>query len=140
MGGAVAAAVLAGGDEAAVVHALGVAASMASGIIEANRTGGTVKRMHCGWAAHAAVSAAELVGFGFTGPPTVLEGRFGFFQAWLHGEFDASAVIDGLGKDVGGAGHLLQALPGQPLHPCRRRRRPLALRERRHHARRGRAR
>ena len=31
----------------------GVAASMASGIIEANRTGGTVKRLHCGWAAHA---------------------------------------------------------------------------------------
>ena len=39
-----------------VAHALGVAASMAAGIIEANRTGGTVKRMHCGWAAHAAVS------------------------------------------------------------------------------------
>jgi 2-methylcitrate dehydratase PrpD len=99
MGGAVAATVLAGGDEAAVVHALGVAASMASGIIEANRTGGTVKRIHCGWAAHAAVSASELVAFGLTGPPTVLEGRFGFFQAWLHGQFDASAVNEGLGKD-----------------------------------------
>lgn len=106
MGGAVAATVLAHGEDAedgdveeAVVHALGVAASMASGIIEANRTGGTVKRIHCGWAAHAAVSASELVAFGLTGPPTVLEGRFGFFQAWLHGEFDASAVTDGLGTD-----------------------------------------
>jgi 2-methylcitrate dehydratase PrpD len=98
MGGAVAATVLAGGEEEAVVHALGVAASMASGIIEANRTGGTVKRIHCGWAAHAAVSAAELVAFGLTGPPTVLEGRFGFFQAWLHGDFDPSAVVDGLGE------------------------------------------
>ena len=97
MGGAVAASVLAGADEDAIVHTLGVAASMASGIIEANRTGGTVKRVHCGWAAHAAVSAAELVEFGLTGPPTVLEGRFGFFQAWLHGSFDASAVTDGLG-------------------------------------------
>ena len=97
MGGAVAAAVLSG-DEPAVVHSLGVAASMASGIIEANRTGGTVKRMHCGWAAHAAISAAELVEHGITGPPTVLEGRFGFFQAWLHGQFDPSAVIEDLGK------------------------------------------
>ena len=44
-----------------VVDALGVAASMASGVIEANRTGGTVKRLHCGWAAHAGVAAAELV-------------------------------------------------------------------------------
>jgi 2-methylcitrate dehydratase PrpD len=97
MGGAVAASVLTGG-ESAVAHSLGVAASMASGIIEANRTGGTVKRLHCGWAAHAGVSAAELVGAGFTGPPTVLEGRFGFYEAWLHGEFDPAAISGGLGE------------------------------------------
>ena len=38
------------------------------------------------------------------------------------------AVTDGLGAGVGGAGHLLQALPGQPLHPHRDRRRPRAAR------------
>lgn len=98
MGGAVAAAVLDGGADA-VRNSLGVAASMAAGIIEANRTGGTVKRIHCGWAAHSAISAADLVRHGLTGPPTVLEGRFGFFQAWLHGTFNASAVTDGLGTE-----------------------------------------
>ncbi len=98
MGGAVAAAAIAG-DEEAVLNSLGVAASMASGIIEANRTGGTVKRIHCGWAAHSALSAADLVRHGLTGPPTVLEGRFGFFEAWLHGRFDPAAVTDGLGRD-----------------------------------------
>ncbi|WP_435741897.1 MmgE/PrpD family protein [Nocardioides sp. SYSU DS0663] len=98
MGGAVAAAVLDGGEDA-VRNSLGVAASMAAGIIEANRTGGTVKRIHCGWAAHSAICAADLVRHGLTGPPTVLEGRFGFFQAWLHGRFDASAVTDGLGTE-----------------------------------------
>lgn len=97
MGGAVAASVITG-DAPDVVHSLGVAASMASGIIEANRTGGTVKRLHCGWAAHAALSAAELVAEGLTGPPTVLEGRFGFFEAWLHGKFDPTAISDGLGS------------------------------------------
>ncbi len=96
MGAAVAVSALDGGVDD-VQNALGVAASMASGIIEANRTGGTVKRMHCGWAAQAGVNAAELVRCGFTGPPTVLEGRFGFFQAWLHGDFDPSAITDGLG-------------------------------------------
>ncbi|MBB3041820.1 MmgE/PrpD family protein [Nocardioides soli] len=98
MGGAAAAAMLTGGA-AEVRHALGIAGSMASGIIEANRTGGTVKRLHCGWAAHAAVSAAELAELGVTGPPTVLEGRFGFFQAWLHGRFDPDAVTRGLGEE-----------------------------------------
>ena len=102
LGGAVAASLLddRGGlpESERVVHALGVAASMASGIIEANRTGGTVKRMHCGWAAHAAVSAADLVRHGVTGPPTVLEGRFGFFRAWLHDTGRIEAVTDGLGS------------------------------------------
>ena len=97
MGGAVSAALLYGLDAEGITNTLGIAASMASGIIEANRTGGTVKRMHCGWAAHAAISAARLVEHGFTGPPTSLEGRFGFFEAWLHGAFDASAITKGLG-------------------------------------------
>jgi 2-methylcitrate dehydratase PrpD len=98
MGAAVSAALLYGLGAEGVTHALGVAASMASGIIEANRTGGTVKRMHCGWAAHSAVSAAQLVRYGFTGPPTVLDGRFGFFEAWLHGRYDPAAVTAGLGE------------------------------------------
>lgn len=99
LGSAVAAGMLIGLSEQQLVDVLGVAASMASGIIESNRTGGTVKRMHCGWAAHAGVSAAQLVALGITGPPTVLEGRFGFFQAWLHGTFNADEITDGLGKE-----------------------------------------
>ncbi|WP_326640809.1 MmgE/PrpD family protein [Streptosporangium sp. NBC_01755] len=70
---------------------------MSSGIIEANRTGGTVKRTHCGWAAHSGVTATQLVQRGITGPPTVLEGRFGFFTAFLRGEFDAEEITCGLG-------------------------------------------
>ncbi|NWN89785.1 MAG: MmgE/PrpD family protein [Micrococcaceae bacterium] len=96
MGSAAAVASLYGESEM-IRNSLGVAASMASGIIEANRTGGNVKRIHCGWAAHSAVTAVDLVRYGITGPPTVLEGRFGFFQAWLHGNFDAAAITDDLG-------------------------------------------
>jgi 2-methylcitrate dehydratase PrpD len=80
-----------------VANAIGMAASMSSGVIEANRTGGTVKRIHCGWAAHAGVTAAELVSHGFTGPPTVLEGRFGFYQAWIGGFRDDESLVGGLG-------------------------------------------
>lgn len=97
MGSAVAAAVIGGASEDRIVDTMGIAASMASGIIEANRTGGTVKRMHCGWAAHSALSAAGLARHGITGPPTVLEGRFGFFQAWLHEPGRANEIVDGLG-------------------------------------------
>lgn len=98
LGGAAAAAVAAGLNEDGIADAVAVAASMASGIIEANRTGGTVKRIHCGWAAHAAVAATELAARGLTGPPTALEGRFGFFRAFLDGRQDPAVVSDGLGE------------------------------------------
>lgn len=103
MGAAVAAAMLTGDRsgtdlERVIVDVLGVAASMSSGIIESNRTGGTVKRIHCGWAAHSALTAVGLVSYGLTGPPTVLEGRFGFFQSWLHGNFDSAAITESLGE------------------------------------------
>lgn len=98
LGAAVAAARLLGLDDRGVVHAIGIAVSFASGVIEGNRTGGTVKRVHCGWAAHGGVAAAELAGRGLTGPPTSLEGRFGLFEAFLAGRYDADAVTAGLGE------------------------------------------
>jgi 2-methylcitrate dehydratase PrpD len=97
--GAASAAVVIGLDADGIGHAMGIAVSMGSGVIEANRAGGTVKRLHCGIAAQSAVNAAMLAARGFTGPPTVLEGRFGFFNAFLHGSYDARALMGGLGED-----------------------------------------
>jgi hypothetical protein len=51
IGAAEAVAMLQGQDEAGIASAAGIAASMGAGLLEANRTGGTVKRVHCGWAA-----------------------------------------------------------------------------------------
>jgi 2-methylcitrate dehydratase PrpD len=84
-------------DPAGIASAAGIAASMGAGLLEANRTGGTVKRIHTGWAAHCAVAAAEFAVHGLTGPPTVLEGRFGFFQAWCGDRAAPQRVVDGLG-------------------------------------------
>ncbi|MBB2944422.1 2-methylcitrate dehydratase PrpD [Actinoplanes lutulentus] len=97
IGAAVAVARLYELDAGRIADAVGIAVSMGAGVLEANRTGGSVKRTHCGWAAHGGVVAATLAAEGLTGPPTVLEGRFGFFTAHT-GRFDASAVTDGLGE------------------------------------------
>ena len=98
VGAAVAAAMVYGLDEEGISHAAGIAASMGSGLLEANRTGGTVKRAHCGWAAHAGVTAAELAQGGLTGPPTVVEGRFGFLYAFCGERADVDKVTDRLGE------------------------------------------
>lgn len=97
VGAAVAAAMLAGLDADGIAHAAGIACSMGAGLLEANRTGGTVKRVHCGWAAHAGVTAAQLAQHGMTGPPTVIEGRFGFLYAHCGDRSDVAAVVDRLG-------------------------------------------
>jgi 2-methylcitrate dehydratase PrpD len=99
VGSAAAAALLTTADANAerVQHAMGIAVSMASGIIESNRAGGTVKRLHCGWAAHAGVVASDLARAGLTGPATALDGRFGFFEAFLHGRVFPDEAERGLG-------------------------------------------
>ena len=98
VGSAAAAARLLELDADRIADAMGVACSMASGIIEANRAGGTVKRLHCGWAARAGVTAAQLAARGITGPRTAVEGRFGLFRAFLGEDADTAAVTSELGS------------------------------------------
>lgn len=98
VGAAVAAAMLRGLDPDQIASAAGIACSMGAGLLEANRTGGTVKRVHCGWAAHCGVAAADLARHGLTGPPTVIEGRFGFLAAHCGDRADAAVVTNGLGE------------------------------------------
>ncbi|RRO19383.1 MmgE/PrpD family protein [Saccharopolyspora rhizosphaerae] len=99
VGAAVASGMLQGFDADRLTSVIGIAASMGSGVIEANRTGGTIKRVHCGWAAHAGVAAADLTRHGLTGPPTVIEGRFGFLRAFCGERVHPERVTDGLGEE-----------------------------------------
>jgi 2-methylcitrate dehydratase PrpD len=68
--------------ERAIASALGIAGSMASGIIEYLAEGTSTKRMHAGWAAHSGIRAALMARGGFDGPRTVLEGQHGFYRAF----------------------------------------------------------
>jgi len=82
-----------------IVDALGVAGSMASGIIEYLAEGAWTKRMHAGWAAQSGIRAALLARAGFIGPRTVFEGVHGVFQAFAHtSDGDYDALIDDFGE------------------------------------------
>ncbi len=97
LGVAAAAAKLMGLGAEGIGHALGIAVSMGSGVIEANRAGGSVKRLHCGWAVHAGIVAAQCARAGITGPPTAFEGRFAFYQAFCGGMASPGEIESGLG-------------------------------------------
>ena len=62
-------------------HALGNAGTQSSGLWQFLDTGAMSKHLHAGRAAEAGVVAADLARHGFTGPPEILEGSRGFFQA-----------------------------------------------------------
>jgi 2-methylcitrate dehydratase PrpD len=69
-------------EQAQMVHALGIAGSQAAGLLEFLSDGSYTKRFHAGWAAHSGLIAALLALEGFTGPATVIEGKFGFLKAY----------------------------------------------------------
>jgi len=84
-----------------ISNALGVAGSMASGIIEYLAEGTWTKRLHPGWAAQSGLRAASMAKEGFTGPRTVFEGTHGFFFTFADPSIDQdlSHLTSDLGSD-----------------------------------------
>jgi 2-methylcitrate dehydratase PrpD len=95
-----------------IADALGIAGSMASGIIEYLAEGTWTKRMHPGWAAQSGIRAALLARAGFLGPRTVFEGVHGLFHGFAHTTKGDFAALD----DFGDA-WVIETLAFKP-YPC----------------------
>ncbi len=96
-----------------LVDALGIAGSMAGGIIEYLAEGAWTKRMHAGWAAQSGLRAALLARSGFVGPRTVFEGVHGLFHGFAR---TAAGDYDALVRDLG-ARWVTETLAFKP-YPC----------------------
>src|SRR5438093_809009 len=82
VGAAAAVGKLYGFDEARLTDALGIAGSSCAGLLEFAWSGGDTKRLHLGRAAQLGLESALLARQGVRGPATVLEGRYGYFNAF----------------------------------------------------------
>lgn len=80
-GAAAAVGALLGLDQQAMVAALGLAGTQASGPWQTRIDGPMAKQLHNARAAQAGWTAAMLAARGFTGPARILEGEFGFYAA-----------------------------------------------------------
>jgi 2-methylcitrate dehydratase PrpD len=92
---------LLGSDAATMARGAGICGSTAAGLLECWVDGTQSKFLHSGFAAQSGIAAATLAHEGVTGPPTVLEGRFGLFASHLqHPETrtDMRRVTGGLGE------------------------------------------
>ncbi len=78
-----------------IVDALGIAGSMAGGIIEYLAEGAWTKRLHPGWAAQSGLRAALLARGGFFGPRTVFEGVHGLFHGFARTSDGDYAALTG---------------------------------------------
>src|SRR5688500_16539967 len=89
-----------GRHAAGIARAIGIAASLASGIIEYLADGSSTKRLHAGAAAQSGLRAGLLAEAGFSGPLTVLEGTHGFYKAFAPSRPpDFGKLVLGLGSD-----------------------------------------
>jgi len=84
-----------------IVDAMGISGTFASGIQESTRTGSTSKILHGGWGAHAGMLAVDLAMAGISGPASVFEGKFGFFETHLT---PIDGALDFTGRPAEGLG------------------------------------
>ncbi len=92
---------LLGSDAPTLARGAGICGSVAAGLLECWVDGTQSKFLHSGFAAQSGMTAATLAHAGVTGPPTVLEGRFGLFASHLQNpeaRRDFDRVIQGLGS------------------------------------------
>lgn len=82
-------------DVAQLTAALGIAGSQAAGSMEFLADGSWTKRFHPGWAAHSGLHAAALAAAGFTGPATILDGRFGTLAGYSDAPRADALLADG---------------------------------------------
>ena len=91
---------LLGSDAGTLARGAGICGSVAAGLLECWVDGTQSKFLHSGFAAQSGITAATLAHAGVTGPPTVLEGRFGLFASHLQdpqAKKDLERVTGGLG-------------------------------------------
>src|SRR5262245_12917831 len=97
-GAAVAVGKLYGCDQDTLVSGLGLAGSCSAGLLEFAWSGADTKRLHLGRASQLGLESALLARHGLRGPDTVLEGRYGYFNAFsLAPKIDR--LLHGLGSE-----------------------------------------
>jgi len=100
-------------DAAQTQTALGIAASLASGVRQ--NFGTMTKPLHTGWAARNGVVAAVLAAGGLTADARALEGENGFLRAMSGGaEIDAAAAV----RDLGEPWEIISPGIAVKLYPC----------------------
>jgi 2-methylcitrate dehydratase PrpD len=103
-----------GFDREQMTNALGVVYSQTAGNVQGLLEGRLVKRMQPGFASQAGLMSAFLAERGITGSHAFLEGKYGFYNLYEHGEYDPAAIVENLGSH-----YTITDLSIKPYPSCR---------------------
>jgi 2-methylcitrate dehydratase PrpD len=98
-----------------LTNAMGIAGSCSAGLLEFAWTGADTKRLHLGRASQLGLESALLAQKGFRGPATVLEGRYGYYNAFSQPP-NMDRLLDGLGKTWAIQPPSLKSYPAHVTH------------------------
>jgi 2-methylcitrate dehydratase PrpD len=111
-GAALAAGLIFGLDEQQLVHAMGLALPQAAGTLQCLRTpDSSVRGMRDGLIYKDAIFAVQMAAEGMHGDAHALEGEFGLYRAYFHGEYSRERLLGGLGTHFEGLGVSLKPWP-----------------------------
>jgi len=113
LGAALAAARLYGLDRDRTRHAIGIAYARIAGNQQGYVDGAMTVRLMQGVAAEGGVVAAQMAARGLTGAAEMLEGRFGYYNAFQRGAYDPTPLT----RDLGAHWENMN-VSVKPLYPC----------------------
>lgn len=93
--------------------ALGIAGNQSFGLMAYKSNGAWTKRLNAGWAAKIGITASKLAAAGFIGPDNILEGRYGYSQAYCE-TFDSNVFKTEIIND-----YLIDEVSFKPHSSCR---------------------
>lgn len=87
---------------ATALNAMGIGYAQCAGNAQANVDGAFTVTLQQGLGAQAGTLALVLAEEGLTGAKDPLEGKYGFYELYLRGNFNPEALLEGLGKNFEG--------------------------------------
>jgi len=97
LGGALAATRVLEGNRDRLINAAGIAYMQSAGNSQTIVDSATAKKLQVGFAARGAALASLLAERGLTGPRDILEGRYGYYELYEHGQHHLDSALESLG-------------------------------------------
>jgi 2-methylcitrate dehydratase PrpD len=106
-------------DEEKIVDAIGIGYHQCGGNGQCVKDGALTKRLGPGFAVKGGISAAFMAKAGVTGAKNCLEGEWGFYRQYIHGDYSPEILTADLGKTFEGVNVAIKPYPCcRGVHPA----------------------